>query len=671
MKRLAWPIRSIFGLVALLSNPSLFAQQSHGLDLSFRDTSCAPCQAIYEYANGGWIRSQPKPDVHSASGAIEELGDRRATALRQILESLHSTRVRPMSPEWKLATFFESCTDTTAINLAGLSPMQPELARIRAIGSRSDLVREIARLHRYRIPVAFALRGQPDQNAGEVVASLGTPDLGLDADDYVSDDSAARAQLHAYSHRVAHLLEMAGVPASSAAARTRDEMALERQLAVHSPMNMGMDMGKTNASMAPKALTTSDLQRQYPGFDWRSYFALVGVPASAYVKAVDGKSLLAAAKALEVGSLESWRDYLGVRYLEQAIAESFGEDNEAALRVAPNRDGACVNEAEVQLGWILGRMYIAQNFSPMARARVDTMLQNIRFVLRDELQHVAWMSAPTRREALRKLDAFTVELGYPDKWPDFSGVEVRVQPFWANALATKAYRTSLELARIGKRPSRDDWWQGYWPQTSDGYFNPDLNEIVIAAGYIQPPMFDAAADDASNYGGMGAVIGHEMTHAFDQTGREYDSAGRLRNWWTASDRRTYDSLASRVATLYDGFLVVDTLHIKGRQTLNENLADIGGLKLAYLALERKLAGKPRQLVGGLTPEQRFFIAYAQSRRGLFGSAYLEDKVRENSHAPDKWRVLGPIMNMPEFAKAFGCAAGDEMVLKDRERVSLW
>jgi putative endopeptidase len=404
---------------------------------------------------------------------------------------------------------------------------------------------------------------------------------------------------------------------------------------------------------------------------WQRYFALAGVPPHAYASVGDPKALGAASAAFATASLESWRDYLTLQYLELGMAESFGGDNPDDLRVAENRESACLDETEVQLGWILGRQYVVGNFSRQAKARVDTILGNIRSVLRDELQNVTWMSASTRAEALRKLDAFTVELGYPDRWPDFSQVDVAPGSFWMNALSTKAYRTKLELARIHKRASRDDWWQGYWPETSDGYFNPDLNEVVLAAGYIQPPMFDALADDASNYGGIGAVIGHEMTHAFDQNGREYDSQGKRRDWWTPSDRRVYDSLASRVVTQYDRFTAVETLHVNGRQTLNENLADIGGLKLAYLALERELEGKPRELIGGLTPEQRFFIAYAQSRRGLFGSEYLRDKVRQNSHAPDRWRVLGPVMNMPEFARAFGCRAGDAMVLREEDRVRLW
>lgn len=666
MKSLVLRARLIVSLAVMLGSLNLAAQESHGVNLTIRDTSCAPCQAFYEYANGGWIRAQAMPSSNAAHGAIEELGMLSSQRLRGILETLRADKQRPGSSAWKLATFFASCMDTTAIRLAGITPFEPELRRIAAIKDQRDLAREIARLQRVRIPAAFTLRAQPDHNSGEVVASIGTAGVGLEADEYTSDDSAARAHRNGYTDHVAHILRLADVQASVVDSRTRNELELERQLASHSAMNMdtpGMPMASV--------LSIAELQQRYPALAWTDYFASVGAPSNARVIVSDSGALAAATQALETASLESWKDYLTMRYLEQGLAEAFGDGVDRDFQVRGDREMACVDEAQTQLGWILGRLYVEREFTPAARARVDTMVRNIRAVLRDELERVPWMSAPTRSEALKKLDAFTIELGYPDRWPDFSVVDVGRRPFWTNALATKAYRTRLELARIGKAPSRDDWWQGYWPQTSDGYFNPDLNEIVIAAGYIHPPMFDVYADDASNYGGIGAAIGHEMTHAFDGNGREYDASGKLRNWWTASDRATYDSLASRVARQFDEFVVVDTVHVNGRQTLNEDLADIGGLKLAYLALERALAGRPRAVIGGLTPEQRFFLAYAQSRRGVYGNAYLRDVVRDNAHAPDKWRVLGPLMNMPEFASAFGCRLGDTLVRGAGERVTLW
>jgi putative endopeptidase len=666
MKSLVLRARLIVSLAITLGSLNLGAQESHGVNLTIRDTSCAPCQAFYEYANGGWIRAQPMPSGNAAHGAIEELGMLSSQRQRGILETLRVDKERAGSSAWKLATFYASCMDTTAIRSAGTAPFQPELKRIAAIKDRRDLAREIARLHRVRIPVAFTLHAQPDHKAGEVAASIGTAGVGLEADEYTSDDSSARAHRSGYTDHVAHILGIAGVQAPVVDSRTRDELELERQLATRSPMNM-------DAPAMPMAsvLSIAVLQQRYPALVWTDYFAAVSAPSNSPVIVGDSAALAAATRALETASLQSWKDYLTVRYLEQGMAESFGDGVDRDFQVRGDREMACVDEAQTQLGWILGRLYVEREFTPAARARVDTMVQNIRAVLRDDLERLPWMSAPTRSEALKKLDAFSIELGYPDRWPDFSVVDVGRRPFWTNALATKAYRTRLELARIGKAPSRDDWWQGYWPQTSDGYFNPDLNEIVIAAGYIQQPMFDVHADDASNYGGIGAVIGHEMTHAFDGNGREYDASGKLRNWWTASDRATYDSLASKVARQFGEFVVVDTVHVNGRQTLNEDLADIGGLKLAYLALERALAGKPRTAIGGLSPEQRFFLAYAQSRRGVFGSGYLRDVVRENAHAPDKWRVLGPLMNMPEFANAFRCRPGDALVRGAGERVTLW
>jgi putative endopeptidase len=353
-----------------------------------------------------------------------------------------------------------------------------------------------------------------------------------------------------------------------------------------------------------------------------------------------------------------------------SLLGDFGRGNLGKQSLA-ERKRSCADETENHLGWIVGRIYASTEFTAATRAKADSMVRNIRTVLRDELDTLPWMSGEAKSEALRKLDSFVVELGYPNRWPDYSGVQVRRGQFWENVVATSEYQTRLDLGRIGRAQSLDDWWAGYWPQTADAYFNQNLNEIVMAAGYMQPPFFDPAADDAFNYGAFGAIIGHEMTHAFDDRGRKFDSRANLRDWWTPADQAAFAERASRAVAQYDRYTVLDTLHINGRQTLSENLADIGGLKLAYAALERSLKGKEPVMVNGLTPRQRFFIAYAQSRRGLFGSDYLRDKVLMNTHSPEKWRVIGAIVNMPEFANAFGCKSGDAMTLSEAQRVRLW
>ena len=373
--------------------------------------------------------------------------------------------------------------------------------------------------------------------------------------------------------------------------------------------------------------------------------------------------------------------YLTERYARAAtrrlggpsIDSLLGEFGRGSLRrqSVDGRKTYCANETENHLGWILGRIYASTEFTSASRARAEAMVRNIRSVLRDELSDLTWLSAAAKAEALRKLDSFTVEIGYPNNWPDYSGVVVRSGHFWDNVLAVNKYQSQMDLARIGHTQKMDDWWPGYWPQTADAYFNENLNEIVMPAGYMQPPFFDPAADDAFNYGAFGAVIGHEMTHAFDDRGRKFDSHANLRDWWTPGDKFAFEQRAGRAIAQYDRYVAVDTLHLNGRLTLSENLADIGGLKLAYIALERSLVGKERKAVGGYTPEQRFFIAYAQSRRALAGNDFVRDQVAMNNHSPDKWRVIGAIANMPEFAAAFSCSAGNAMTLPDSERVLIW
>lgn len=656
------------------------AQAVHDINVGYIDTTCAPCQDFYAFANGGWINRTSLPDKGSAMGALDELNTRRATTLSRILDSLRSQRTPQASPEEKVAEFYASCMDVSSIQAQGASPMLSELRRIRAIKSVSHVEHEVARLHRMQIPLLFVLQALPDaKDSKHIIADLSPAGLGLgEKDAYFRSDSESVAGQHSYVKEITRMLELAGEPVERAQKEAEGVLLLEKRLAA---ATLGMEMSRDPAAVYHKTSVTA-LQSAAPkGWSWKQYFRDVGradivtanVQEPAYFEALD--------KALLEVPLSDFKAYLTIRYVRSAtrrlggpavdsLLGEFGRGNLAKQSVT-DRKRYCADETEYHLGWIVGRIYASTEFTAATRAKADAMVRNIRAVLSDELDKVSWMGAQAKREALRKLDSFVVELGYPNQWPDYSGVQVRRGQFWENVVAANEYQTGLELARIGRAQSLDDWWAGYWPQTADAYFNENLNEIVMAAGYMQPPFFDPAADDAFNYGAFGAVIGHEMTHAFDDRGRKFDSNANLRDWWTSGDEAAFAQRASRAVAQYDRYIVVDTLHINGRQTLSENLADIGGLKLAYAALERSLTGEKRVTVDGLSPEQRFFIAYAQSRRGLFGPDYLRDKVLMNTHSPEKWRVIGAIANMPEFALAFGCKSGDAMTLNEADRVHLW
>jgi putative endopeptidase len=569
--------------------------------------------------------------------------------------------------------------DVSAIDAQGTAPMQPELRRIGEIKSLADLEAEVARLHRMQIAPFFVLQALPDaRDSKHIIADISPAGLGLgDKGAYLATDSESVASRRLYEREIALTLQVAGESPANARMLAEKVMALETRLAT---ATLGMEMSRDPAAVYHK-VSVSSLGNSSGGWSWAKYFRDMGQPGVTTVNVQEPRYLETFEAALTDVPLPELKAYLTMRYARTAtrrlaggpidsLLGEFGRGNLAKQSTA-DRSHYCADETESHLGWILGRIYAATAFTPSMRAKAEAMVRNIRGVLRDDLNNVAWLSTDSRAEALRKLDSFVVEIGYPNKWPDYSGVEVRSQSFWDNVVAANEYQTNVDLARIGHAQKLDDWWPGYWPQTADAYFNENLNEVVMAAGYMQPPFFDPAADDAFNYGAFGAVIGHEMTHAFDDRGRKFDSGANLREWWTAADKASFEQRSSRAIAQYNQYVAIDTLHLNGRQTLSENLADIGGLKLAYAALERSLSGKQRAAVNGYTAEQRFFIAYAQSRRALDGSDYLRDKVMMNVHSPEKWRVVGPIVNMPEFAAAFRCAAGDAMTLPDSARVRLW
>jgi putative endopeptidase len=375
--------------------------------------------------------------------------------------------------------------------------------------------------------------------------------------------------------------------------------------------------------------------------------------------------------------LDTWKAYLQLNYLRAAAPhldqayfdEEFSFTSKLSGQKVPlPRWRRCSAEADFAMGEALGKAYVAQRFTPAAKARALEMVNNLQAALRERIQKLDWMSDSTKARAVVKLDAILKKIGYPDQWRDYSALQVDASaPYFANFTAGREFDAHRRLARIGHPVDRTEW--GMTPPTVNAYYNPYVNEIVFPAGIMQPPRFDPDADDAYNYGGMGSVIGHEITHGFDDEGRQFDAKGNLRDWWTAEDNKKFTERAQKIARLYDGYVAVDTLHVNGQLTLGENLADFGGATIAYYAYEKSLEGKPRQVIDGWTPEQRFFIAFAQGWRSKVRPEALRQRTLTDPHSPPQWRVNGPVTNMPEFRAAFGCKAGDPLV--PAETVSIW
>jgi putative endopeptidase len=672
-----------FGVAALGVSPRGGAQTAgsagppgHGINPAYFDTTCAACDQFYRYANGSWLKTATIPPDYPEWGAFAAIYERSLVALRAVLDSLPKSNPAPGTPEWKVAHFYASCMDSARAEADGAAPIKPELARIDAITGVPGLVAEIARLHQMRIGPAFFFYASPDaKHSNDVIGNLIQGGLGLpERDYYFRADTVAERTRRQYVAHVARVLVLTGVPAAMAGREAERIMTLETALA--------------KASMTiveqrdPKAtyhkMTAAELAALTPGWSWAAYFGAYGRADLATIDVHQPKFFTAFGHMLQATPMADWKSYLRWQYtaaMAPYLSTAFVKENfemssvlDGTTEIRP-RWKQCLSQTDGQLGEALGKVYVAREFSPAAKAKALTLVQNLEAVLHDDLAALPWMSEATRKQAIEKLDAFVNKIGYPDHWRDYSALEVRDGTFLTNVTAASEFESRRETAKIGKPTDRTEW--AMTPPTVNAQYSSLLNDITFPAGILQPPFFDSDADDASNYGAIGSIIGHEMTHGFDDEGRQFDAQGNLRDWWTPADASEYNKRAALVVDQYNHDLVVDTLHLNGRQTLGENIADIGGLKLAYAAMERALQGKPRPLIDGFTPEQRFFLAYAQEWSEIDRPAYARTLVQVDVHSSPEWRVETPVSNMPEFAQAFHCPATAALVRPDSARAQIW
>ncbi len=650
----------------------------HGIDRADLDTTCAACQDFYQFATGGWQKANPAPAAFPRWGTFAVLQERNRDVVHQVLDSAASAAKgdHPATAIDKVGVFYATCMDSAGAESQGLAPAKPELARIAAITTIAGIREEAARLQSMFVPSIFRLGSQQDQkNSSEQILVVLQGGLGLpDRDYYLKTDSAAAATRSAYVSHVAHTLALAGDGDAAAQAAADRIMAIETSLArISRPPTERRDPLAVYHRMP-----VADADKLAPQLAWATWIADAGAPKVRTMNVADPDFFGGLDTLLATVPVADWRNYLRWRYLAAAapvLDSRFVDEDFRLARVLTGttemlpRWKRCVQMSDRSMGEALGQAYVAHTFPPAAKARALAMVRNMEAVLREDLSTLGWMSPATRTQAIAKLDAFANKIGYPDRWRDYSALTIERHPFLDNVLAANVFEYRRQIAKIGKPVDRAEF--GITPPTVDAFYNPSMNEIVFPAGILQPPFFDPQADDAVNYGGMGAVIGHEMTHGFDDQGRKYDPQGNLRDWWTADDAAAFTQRAGLIVDQFNHYVAIDTLHVNGTLTQGENIADLGGLKVAYAALERSLSGKPHQAIDGFTPEQRFFLAWARIWAENRRPAYARLVVLIDSHSPGRWRVNGPMSNMPEFAAAFHCQAGDPMVRPADQRVSIW
>ncbi|HEX9940155.1 MAG TPA: M13 family metallopeptidase [Longimicrobium sp.] len=668
---------------AAVAASSVAAQQpatqarGRGIDPAHMDTTCKACRDFYRYANGGWLAANPIPADRSAWSSYDEVGDRTTTLLRQIMED--AARKAPSAPgtlEGKLGTFYAACMDSARAEAEGVGPVAADLARIGAVRDRAGLLAEMARLQRQGIGIPFAFFSSPDdRDASQTIAVAWQSGLTLPTREYyLNDDSAGRAHRAALREYATRMFVLAGAPAQRARQDADRMIEMETALARASLTRLQMRDPQAVYHRMPVA----ELQRLTPNIDWAAHMRALGAPAVTEINAAQPEFLREVDRLVATAPLESWSAYLRWRVLNGAAGNLSSPFADAAFRFGSIFSGAtqraprwrrCVNLTSDALGPAVGRLYGQRVFTPVARARAQEMIANLRAVMRERIEGLEWMGPQTRARAIEKLDSLEARLGYPDHIPDYTPLQLPGGSFVTTLRAVATFTRARDWARIGKPTDESEWWTQ--PQSVSGSYDPQSNVLTYPAAKFQPPFFDPDADDAVNYGALGSTIGHEVSHGFDDQGRQYDAAGNRRDWWTPEDAARFEARAARLVAQYNGYVAVDTVHVNGRQTLGENIADLGGVTLSYYALQRSLRGKPRTLVDGLTPEQRFFISWAQNWRQNIRDASLRTSARTGVHSPSRFRVIGPLSNMTEFARAFGCKPGDPMVRGDDVRVELW
>jgi putative endopeptidase len=656
--------------LGLLAAEPVAAPTHSSIDQKGMDLSVKPYEDFYQYANGKWLATATIPGDRPMIAMFTLLQDRNREVLHEILETAKKADAPKDSITGKVGAFYRSGMDEQRIEEAGAKPLQEELDRIAAVKDAAGLVQEIARLHAHGVPAAFHLGARPDlQNSKRMIATLSQSGLGLpDRDYYLKTDPRTEAIRTAYREHIEKMLTLLGDRPEQAAAQARTILDFETRLAKASRTRVELRDPKANYHL----LKLGQIQDQAPGITWKSYFTGVGLERVEEADVGQPPFLKEVGAMVDAVPLPDWKAYLRWHLLDahaDKLSSPFVKENfhfhGTVLTGVPQmrpRWQRVLETTDRLLGEALGQLYVAKAFPPEAKARAEEMVRNIRAALRDRLENLDWMSPATRHEALRKLDAIAVKIGYPSKWKDYSGLKVDEDVYVRNVMRAEAFARRKELAKVGKPTDRTEF--GMTPPTVNAYYNASQNEIVFPAGILQPPFFDPKADDALNYGGIGMVIGHELTHGFDDQGRQFDAEGNLRDWWTPQDADTYKERAARIAEQYDRYSPLEQVHVNGKLTLGENIADLGGLRIAYLALQKALKDKPAPAkIDGFTPEQRYFLAFAQLWRSKMRPEALRVMVATNPHSPPRFRVLGPLYNMPEFFEAFGATpeqAGDRL-----------
>ncbi len=647
------------------------------IDSANMDTTVRPQDDFYHYANGMWIKNNPIPGSEVRWGAFNVLQDNSYKKLKVLLEEASAANAKKGTNEQKVGDFFASAMDSAAIEKQGLSTIIDELNLVSGIKSKDDVLAVAAQLQRKALAPMFTFYVYQDQkNSSAYIPYVDQGGLTLpDRDYYVNNDARSKEIRTAFVSHLENMFTLMGDEASAAKANAQTIVRLETRLAKASKTRVELRDPQANYNK----MTVAEVNKITPNIDWAKHFDRLKLAKSESFIVGQPKFLAELDKMVATESVDAWKTYLRW-HLVASLADNL---NNAFVQESFSFNGKVMNGAKEMkprwkrvlgdidnaMGEALGEVYVKKYFSDDAKKRCLEMVNNMQAVYRERIQKLDWMTDSTKTQAIAKLDVFITKIGYPDKFKDYSKLEIDRSSYARNVLKGNEFAFDQMINKLGKPVDKTEW--GMSPYTVNAYYNPTINEIVFPAGILQFPFFDPQADDAVNYGGIGAVIGHEMTHGFDDQGCQYDKEGNLKNWWTPTDEKRFKEKTTRLVNQYNAYTVLDTVHVNGELTLGENIADLGGISIAYDAYKRTAQGKANEKIDGFTADQRFFFGWAQVWRQNITKENLMQRIVTDPHSPGQYRSNGPLSNMVEFYEAFGVKEGDKMWRPEADRLKVW
>ena len=666
--------------VAMTLGTSALAAPSTAFDVREIDSSINACTDFNGFVNAKWVAAHPIPADRTRWGSFDALREDSLNVQRKLVENAasHAAHAKSGSIEQKIGYLYASGMDEAAIDKAGFDPIKPQLARIAALKNGADVATYIRDSHARGEPVLFSFGGNADfKDSNQEIAYAGQGGLGLPTTDYYSKPDFAKIRT-AYVAHIAKMLELTGVSATDAQKQAASVLAFETRLAAASLPRVEMRKPENRYHF----VSIAEADKVTPDFDWAGFFKAQGANVTKGFSLSQPKFFAEMQKMLGDVPASTWQAYFRYHAISNAapyLSAPFQQQDFAFEQQTLNgqkemqpRWKRVLETTNGSMGMALGQLYVVDNFPASSKQRAEELVKNLSAAFRARIEQLEWMSDATKQKALEKWATFVPKIGYPDKWRDWSGLTLTSDNYYANVQAARQFNHAYRVAKIGKPVDRTDW--GMTPQTVNAYYSAQKNEIVFPAAILQPPFFDANADDAINYGGIGAVIGHEMGHGYDDQGSKFDASGNNVNWWTDADRTAFEARTAKLGAQFDGYEALPGKHVNGQLTMGENIGDLGGLNAAYTALQMALSKNPAEAnrkIDGYTQDQRFFMNWARVWRGSIRPEAQLTLLNTDTHAPAKFRAVGAPSNMPEFARAFQCRSGDAMVRDGEAQVKIW